>query len=242
MNAKKATIAITDGEGRTLPAGAVPAQATCTTRQRSTPGASPTCSTSTPRWRGSRSTPRVPGTGQGDCRNQVQAPPLKPKKDAPPGRDRHLGRASLAERWIRTDLCIQHHRRPARRAMADPPGALPRTTRALRRDLHRHHQPGLRPRRRAVTHASQPASQHGPVLIAHHVVNCCAGLWPPRLASALCLQLSGDEGRKSLASDRGVTCSACESGLTDWPQTCPDLHCLRCCGALRRVFGTEAPG
>ncbi|MGH3173239.1 MAG: NADPH-dependent FMN reductase, partial [Streptosporangiaceae bacterium] len=50
--------------------------------------------------------------------------------------------------------------------------ALPRTPRELRRDLHRHRRPSLRPRRRTVI-TCQPASppgQHGPTLIAHHAV------------------------------------------------------------------------
>ena len=86
--------------------------------------------------------------------DQVQAPPLKPKKGAAAGGNRSLGRRT-SPAVIRTDLRGARQRRA--QTVAQPP-ALPRTTRQLRRDLHGHGQPGLRPRRRKVI-TNQPARQ-----------------------------------------------------------------------------------
>ena len=149
MNTKKATV-VTDGEGRTLWAGAFrPGRMHDQTAVR-TEGIADLF-TQFPQVKA-----KVDAGYRGLAKefpDQVQAPPLKPKKDAPPGGGRGLGR-SPSQAVITADLRRARQRRA--QAMADPP-EIPRTPRELRRNLHRHRRPGLRPRRRAVTHPSQPA-------------------------------------------------------------------------------------
>ena len=149
MNTKKATV-VTDEQGRTLWAGAFrPGRMHDQTAVR-TEGIADLF-TQFPQVKA-----KVDAGYRGLAKefpDQVQAPPLKPKKDAPAGGNRRL-RGTAAPAVIGADLRRARQRRA--QAMADPP-ALPRTTRGLRRDLHGHRRPGLRPRRRAVTH--QPARQ-----------------------------------------------------------------------------------
>ena len=76
-------------------------------------------------------------------RRRTPPPPRRPRPGTKPvTSSHHSGSASARQRRAQ--------------AMADPP-EIPRTPRELRRNLHRHRRPGLRPRRRAVTHPSQPA-------------------------------------------------------------------------------------
>jgi hypothetical protein len=101
MNTEKATV-VTDGEGRTLWAGAF-LPAACTTRPPCAPRASPTCSPSSPGQSHSRR--RVPRTGQGVPRSRP-GPPLKPKKDAPPEEVAAWDEARhrQSSEWI----CVEH--------------------------------------------------------------------------------------------------------------------------------------
>ena len=149
QNTKKATV-ITDDEGRTLWAGAFrPGRMHDQTAVR-TEGIADLF-TQYPRGQG-QGRCRVPGPGQG-----VPRPGPGPAAEAEEGRHRR-GNRRLGSRTspavLGTDLRRARQRRA--QAMADPP-ALPRTTRRLRRDLPGHRRTGLRPRRRAVTPASQPA-------------------------------------------------------------------------------------
>jgi len=150
MNTKKAAV-VTDGEGRTLWAGAFrPGRMHDQTAVR-TEGIADLF-TQFPQVKA-----KVDAGYRGLAKefpDQVQAPPLKPEKDAPPRRGRGLGR-SPSPAVIRTDLRRARQRRA--QAMADPP-EIPRTPRRPRRNLHRHRRPRLRPRRRAVT-PRQPARQ-----------------------------------------------------------------------------------
>ena len=142
MNTKKATV-VTDGEGRTLWAGRS-GPAACTTRRLCEPRASPTCWSSFP-----RSRPRsTPGTGAWprSFPGRVQAPPLRPKKDATPEEAAAWDAARHQQSSER--ICVEHAN-AEQQAVADPP-AVPRTTRRLRRDLHGRCRAGLRPRRREV--------------------------------------------------------------------------------------------
>ncbi len=137
MNTKKATV-VTDGEGRTLWAGAFrPGRMHDQTAVRTAVRA-----VSRGQGQGRR---RVPGSGQG-----VSRPGPGPAAQAEEGRDaggsRRLGRGAPPA-VIGTDLRGARQRRA--QAVADPP-AVPRTTRRLRRDLHGRCRPGLRPRRRKV--------------------------------------------------------------------------------------------
>src|SRR5512142_2367761 len=148
MNTTKATV-VTDGEGRTLWAGAFrPGRMHDQTAVRNRRDRRPVRAVSRGQGHGRR---RVPGPGQG-----VSRPGPGPAAQAGEGRgaggSRRLGRGAPPA-VIGTDLRGARQRRA--QAVADPP-AVPRTTRRLRRDLHGRRRPGLRPRRRAViTH--QPA-------------------------------------------------------------------------------------
>ena len=154
MNTKKATV-ITDEKGRTLWAGAFrPGRMHDQTAVR-TEGIADLF----------RQYPQVKAKVDAGYRglarefpDQVQAPPPKPKKDTPPEATAAI-RVQTPRTVIGADLRRARQRRA--QAMAAPP-ALPRTTRVLRPDLRRHRRPGLRPRRPAVTPASQPARSAGP--------------------------------------------------------------------------------
>ena len=130
--------------GRRVPPGRMDDQAGCG------PRAPPTYSPSSP-----RSRPRsMPGTGAGEgLADQVQAPPLKPKKDATPEETA----AHEAERHKQSsERVLRRARQRGAEAMANP-SARPRTTRRLRRDFWP--SPAwLRPRRRTVT-LRQPTRQ-----------------------------------------------------------------------------------
>jgi hypothetical protein len=98
------------------------------------------------RWRSPYGTGQgIPGPGPG--------PAAQAEEERVPRRNLSL-RSPASPAVITTDLRRARQRRA--QAMADPP-ALPRTPRALRRNLHGHRRPSLRPRRRAVTPASPPA-------------------------------------------------------------------------------------
>ena len=143
QNTKKATV-ITDEKGRTLWAGRS-APGGCMTRPRSGPRASPTCS---------RGYPQVKAKVDAGYRglagfpDQVQAPPLKPKKDATAAEtaayetERH---SQSSER-----ICVEHANAEHKqwRSLQRYLGR-----RGLRRDLPGDRRTGLRPRRRAVTPA-----------------------------------------------------------------------------------------
>ena len=128
MNTKKATV-VTDGEGRTLWAGAFrPGRMHDQTAVR-TEGIADLF-TQFPQVKA-----KVDAGYRGLAKefpDQVQAPPLKPKKDAPPEEAAAWDEAA-SPAVIGTDLRRARQRRA--QAMADPP-ALPRTPRRLRRDLH----------------------------------------------------------------------------------------------------------
>ena len=152
MNTKKATV-VTDGEGRTLWAGAFrPGRMHDQTAVR-TEGIADLFE----QFPEVKAKVRVPGPGQG-----VSRPGPGPAAQAEEGRDaggsRRLGRGAPPA-VIGTDLRGARQRRA--QAVADPP-AVPRTTRRLRRDLHGRGRSGLRPRRRevitnqAVRQASMP--------------------------------------------------------------------------------------
>ncbi|MFJ6687039.1 transposase family protein [Streptomyces werraensis] len=86
--------------------------------------------------------------------DQVAAPPLKPKRDAPPEEAAALGEGAQ-EAVLRANLCRARQRRA--QAVATPP-ALHRAPRVLRRDPPGDRRTGLRPRSPAViTH--RPHSQ-----------------------------------------------------------------------------------
>jgi hypothetical protein len=102
MNTKKASV-ITDEQGRTLWAGAF-RPAGCTTRPPCGPRASPTCSYSTRRSR-PRSTPGTGGLAK-EFPDQVQAPPLKPKKNASP--EETAACEALRHQQSSQRTCVEH--------------------------------------------------------------------------------------------------------------------------------------
>ena len=150
QNTKKAAV-ITDGEGRTLWAGAFrPGRMHDQTAVR-TEGIADLFT------RFPQVKAKVDAGYRGLAKefpDQVQAPPLKPKKDATPEETA----AYEAERHKQSSerICVEHANAEHKQWLNPP--ALPRTTRRLRRDLPGRRLHGLRPRRRTVT-PRQPTRQ-----------------------------------------------------------------------------------
>src|SRR5690349_223010 len=149
QNTKKATV-ITDGEGRTLWAGAFrPGRMHDQTAVRTEGIADLFTQFPRPRPRS------MPGTAGWPTSSPIRSRPRRSsRRRTPPGRNRSP-RGRTPQAVIGTDL--RRARQRGAQAMANPP-ALPRTTRRLRGDLPGRRRPGLRPRRRTVT-PRQPTRQ-----------------------------------------------------------------------------------